>query len=359
MSEVLSGRAKLDGFRMPAEWEPHDGCWMIWPEGAWNWRAEAGPAQEAFVRVATAIAAAGDPVTMGVSAAQFERARELLPAAVRVVEMPSEGAWVRDHGPTFVVDHSGERRAVDWLFNAWGGLYEPHADLLIAQKIAEIERTDIYRPSLVLEGGSIHVDGEGTCLTTEQCLLNPNRNPGLTKDEIEAELRANLGVEKVIWLGDGVIDDVTSGHVDNLACFARPGVVCLTWEADESDPQHAVSADALARLEAATDAAGRKLEVVLLPSPGPLTYEAEEVETLAEEGGERPRAGDRLAGSYVNFYIANRALIVPLLDPRTDEEALAALRKLFPERSVIGIECREILLGGGDVHCITQQVPSA
>lgn len=220
------------------------------------------------------------------------------------------------------------------------------------------DRRDHDLPSvLVLEGGSIHVDGEGTCLTTEECLLNPNRNPDLSKAEIEARLRQYLGVEKVIWLGRGVVDDVTGGHVDNLACFARPGVVCLTWTDDESDPQHAVSTDALARLEAATDARGRGLKIVRLPSPGPLAFKPEETEGFTGDPAEHPRAGERLAGSYVNFYIANEAVIVPLLDERTDEQALTELRGLFGDRRVVGLECREILLGGGDVHCITQQVP--
>ena len=294
---------------------------------------------------------------MGVSAAQFERAREMLPPAVRMVEMSTEGSWARDHGATFVVDGNGRRRAVDWRFNAWGGLYEPEQDLLIATKIAEIEGDARYRAELVLEGGSIHVDGEGTCLTTEECLLNPNRNPDLSKAEIEEQLKRYLGVEKVIWLGRGVIDDVTSGHVDNLACFARPGVVCLTWTDEESDPQHAVSADAFARLQVATDARGRSLEVVRLPSPGPLAFEAGETEGYTGDPATHPQPGERLAGSYVNFYIANEAVIVPLLDERTDEEALSVLRGLFEDRRVVGLECREILLGGGDVHCITQQVP--
>jgi agmatine deiminase len=212
---------------------------------------------------------------------------------------------------------------------------------------------------LVLEGGSIHVDGEGTVLTTEECLLNPNRNPELSKREVERALCDYLGAEKVVWLGRGVLDDETDGHVDNLACFARPGVVLLTWCEDESDPQRAISGAALARLEAATDARGRSFEVVRLPSPGPILTTAAEAAGVESAAGTQPRrAGDRLAASYANFYLANSRVVFPLLDERHDEEAAAILRDCFPEREVVGVPAREILLGGGNIHCITQQVPA-
>jgi agmatine deiminase len=212
----------------------------------------------------------------------------------------------------------------------------------------------------VLEGGSIHVDGEGTVLSTEECLLNRNRNPEMTREQVERALCDYLGAEKVVWLGRGVYDDETDGHVDNLACFARPGVVLLTWAEDESDPQHAISRDALERLEAATDARGRPFEVVRLPSPGPLLIEAGEAAGVeAGEGTQPRRPGDRLAASYVNFYLANSRLILPLLDERFDEQAAEILSRCFPEHEVVGVPAREILLGGGNVHCITQQVPAA
>ncbi|MFN8217403.1 MAG: agmatine deiminase [Solirubrobacterales bacterium] len=363
MSTTLDSTPAADGFRMPGEFEPHAGCWMVWPERSDNWRWGAKPAQAAYVAVASAIAG-GEPVTMAVSDSQFEHARSALPPTVRVVEMSSDDAWVRDSGPTFVVDGGGRRRGVDWHFNAWGGfkdgLYFPwDRDERVARKVLEIEGADRYRAPLVLEGGSIHVDGEGTVLTTEQCLLNPNRNPELSREQIEAALHAYLGTEKVVWLGDGVYEDETDGHVDNLACFARPGVVLLTWCEDASDPQHAVSRDARERLEAVTDARGRPFEVVLLPAPGPLAMSAEEAAGVDAIAGTKPRqAGDRLAGSYVNFYIGNDRIVFPLLDERTDDEAAAILRETFPEREVVGVPAREILLGGGNIHCITQQVPA-
>jgi agmatine deiminase len=336
---------------------------MAWPERTDNWRLGAKPAQAAYAEVAAAIAAS-EPVTVGVSDGQFEHARSALSDSVRVVELATDDAWLRDTGPTFVVDGRGGRRGVDWRFNAWGGLdgglYFPwDRDTRVAAKVLEIEGAGRYRAPIVLEGGAIHVDGEGTVLVTEQCLLNPNRNPELTRAEIEAVLNDHLGTEKVIWLGQGVVADETDGHVDNLACFARPGVVMLTWAEDPADPQAAISADAAARLEAATDARGRALEIIRLPAPGPLAIAPEEAGGVDEVEGTKPRAaGDRMAGSYVNFYLGNSRIVYPSLDERTDAEAAAILAATFPDREVVGVPAREILLGGGNIHCITQQVPA-
>lgn len=349
---------------MPGEFEPHAGCWMAWPERTDNWRLGAKPAQRAFAAVAEAINAS-EPVTMAVSDRQFEHCRASLSASIRVVEVSTNDAWMRDIGPSFLVGPGGEVRGVDWHFNAWGGLegglYFPwDRDDRVAAKVLETERAGRYRAPIVLEGGSIHCDGEGTVLTTEECLLNHNRNPSLSREEIEEQLCAHLGAEKVIWLGRGVYNDETDGHIDNLACFAAPGVVLLTWSEDESDPQHAISAEALARLRAARDARGRELDVLLLPSPGPILITAEESEGVDAAPGTIPRrAGDRLAASYANFYIANTRVVMPLLDERTDETAREILEGAFPGREIVGVPAREILLGGGNVHCITQQVPAA
>jgi len=362
MARTFKSTPRRDGFRMPAEFEPHAGTWMLWPERPDNWRLGAKPAQEAFVAVASAVAA-GEPVSVGASAAQYENARERLPADVRVVEISSNDAWVRDTGPTCVVDTRGRVRGVDWVFNAWGGLdgglYFPwDEDDRVARKILEIEGIDRYRAPFVLEGGAIHVDGQGTAITTEECLLNPNRNPGLSREQVEQGLRDYLGIETVIWVERGVFNDETDGHVDNLCCFVRPGEVALTWCDDPADPQYEISRDARERLRQARDARGRRLKVHKLPQPGPLHITAEEAAGVDVCEGSRPRrAGDRMAGSYVNFYVANRRVIVPLLDPATDARALRILRGLFPRREVVGVPAREILLGGGNVHCITQQVP--
>lgn len=337
---------------------------MLWPERPDNWRRRALPAQAAFTAVATAISRF-EPVTLGVSATEFDTAREQLPSRIRVVELSHDDAWMRDVGPTGVINAKGELRGVDWPFNAWGGfhggLYAPwQRDDQVACKVLEIEGAARYRAPMINEGGAIHVDGEGTALVTEECLLNRNRNPHLSRSQIERHLRQYLGVSQVLWLGAGVFNDETDGHIDNLACFVRPGEVCLTWCDDVRDPQHAISQDALARLMAARDARGRRLKVHKLPAPGPLYMSAREASGIARKRGSHARvAGWRLAGSYVNFYLANGGLVMPLLDPATDRIAAKLLKRLFPKRKVVGVPAREILLGGGNIHCITQQVPLA
>jgi agmatine deiminase len=363
VSALLGGTPAADGFRMPGEFEPHSGCWLAWPERPDNWRWGAKPAQAAYTEVARAIATS-EPVTMAVSDAQFEHARTVLPDEVRVVEISTDDAWIRDMGPTFVVDGEGGRRGIDWRFNAWGGLlgglYFPwDRDDRAAAKVLEIEGADRYRAPIVLEGGSIHVDGEGTVIATEECLLNPNRNPDLSREQIEQTLGEYLAIEKVVWLDRGVFNDETDGHVDNLACFAAPGKVLLTWTDDADDPQHEISADAARRLEATTDARGRGFEVIRLPSPGPIEITADEAAGVdAVEGTLPRRPGDRLAASYANFYLGTKAIVFPLLDERHDDEAAEILRATFPDREVLGVPAREILLGGGNIHCITQQVPA-
>lgn len=364
MSATVASTPAADGYRMPGEFEAHCGCWMAWPERPDNWRQGAAPAQESYAAVAEAINRF-EPVTMAVSDGQFEHCRAVLSPSIRVVELSTDDAWMRDTGPTFVVDGGGSRRGVDWHFNAWGGLdgglYRRwERDERVAQKVLELEGAARYRAPIVLEGGSIHVDGEGTVLTTEECLLNPNRNPSLSREQIEATLRDYLGAEKIIWLGSGVYNDETDGHVDNLACFVSPGLVLLTWTDDEADPQHAISRDALQRLQRATDARGRRLEVIRLPLPGPLAIAAQEAKGVEVVPGSRPRrAGDRMAASYVNFYLGTNAIVFPLLDERFDDAAAELLHSCFPDREIVGIPTREILLGGGNIHCITQQVPAA
>jgi agmatine deiminase len=362
MSATLDSTPRKDGFRMPGEFEPHAGCWMLWPERPDNWRLGGKPAQRTFATVATAISQF-EPVTIGVSRQQFANARRMLPDSVRVVELSHDDAWMRDCGPTFVVNDQGIVRGIDWNFNAWGGLqgglYFPwDQDDLVARKVLEIERIDRYKANLIMEGGSIHVDGEGTCLTTKECLLNPNRNPHLTQMEIEENLRQYLNVEKVIWLDRGVHRDETSGHVDNLCCFIRPSVVALTWTDDQSDPQYEISMQACEQLSAATDARGRKLEIHRIHQPDPVFIMQEESEGVDAIEGTLPRkAGDHLAGSYINFYVANGGVVMPVFDDPHDEPAFDMLQILFPGRKVVRVRAHEILLGGGNIHCITQQQP--
>jgi agmatine deiminase len=362
MSRLLNGTPRQDGYRMPGEFEPHTQTWMLWPERTDNWRLGAKPAQATFTAVAKAIAEF-EPVSMGVSAGQFLNARYQLPAEVRVVEMSCDDAWIRDCGPTFVVDDQGGVCGVDWDFNAWGGLigglYFPwDQDDLVPQKVLNIERNDRYKAPLVLEGGSIHVDGEGTLLVTEECLLNENRNPQLSKTEIEETLIEYLNVDKIIWLGQGVYNDETNGHVDNLCCFLRPGEVALTWTDDQNDPQYEISLDAFQRLSQAVDAKGRQLKVHKIHQPDPILITAEESGGVDSVDGTMPRLeGDRMAASYINFLMVNGGAIVPIFNDPHDKIALEQLQALLPERKVVGVYAREILLGGGNIHCITQQQP--
>jgi agmatine deiminase len=353
-----------DGFHMPAEFEPHDGCYLVWPERTDTWRLGAKPAQKAFAAVATAVSTS-EPVTVLASSRQWEHARSVLPPEIRLVEMTNDDAWARDTGPTFVVDSAkNERRGVDWVFNAWGGLdgglFFPWAnDDLVAAKVCELDGAARYRAPLVLEGGSIQVDGQGTCLTTAECLLNTNRNPSMSKGEIESHLRSYLGVEQVIWLPRGVPFDETDGHVDNLACFLAPGRVMLTWSDDPSDPLSEVSSDARRVLEATVDARGRSLEVLPVPAPSLPAMTSEEASGIDRTLGAKPRTGgDPLAASYVNLYIGNSVVVFPLVDARHDDDVATLLARELPGRRAVGVAAREILLGGGGIHCITQQVPA-
>lgn len=362
MTYRFTSTPRQDGYRMPGEFEPHKGCWMGWPERSDNWRLGAKPAQEAFIAVAEAISKS-EPVTVAVSRNQFNNARARLSRGIRVVEMSYNDSWFRDIGPSFVINDDGDCRAVDWDFNSWGGsyngLYSPwDQDSLVGIKIAEIEGTDRYRSHFVLEGGSIHVDGQGTVITTEECLLNPGRNPDMSKDKIENALKEYLNVEKVIWIKRGVYRDETTGHVDNLVHYCKPGVVALTWTDDKSDPQHEISQEAYDFLSEQTDAQGRKLEVVKIQQPGPLYLTAEEAQgiDMSESGMDRAE-GDRLAGSYCNFYIGNSRIVFPLLDEKYDQNAADILQSIYPDKEIVGVQAREILLGGGNIHCITQQVP--
>ncbi len=364
MSKKIDSTPKADGYRMPGEFEPHAGCWMIWPERTDNWRNGAKPAQQAFVEVAEAIAE-HEPVTMCVSERQYMAAKEVLSANVRVVEMSSDDSWMRDVGPTFVVDGKGDVRGIDWRFNAWGGLvdglYFPwDKDDKVAVKVCELENKDYYSlESFTLEGGSIHTDGDGTAIVTEACLLHESRNPDLTKGEIEDTLKEYLGVEKVLWLPNGIYLDETNEHVDNIVHFCAPGVLVLAWTDNEKDPQYPLSKAAFDYLEGETDAKGRKLEIHKLHIPDEVLITKEESMGVDSVDGTLPREeGDRQAASYANFYIANGAVILPLFgDKEHDDAAKETLQKVFPDRKIVGIYAREIILGGGNIHCITQQQP--
>jgi agmatine deiminase len=331
-----------DGFFMPAEWAPHKRCWMEWPCRTELWGEGLDDARAAYTEVAKAIAEF-EPVTMIAIGAELAEVSLRCGPGVACLPLAHDDSWMRDNGPTFLVDGQGGLAGVDWRFNAWGEKYQNYEnDATVAGAVLKHLDVLAYAAPMVLEGGSIHVDGEGTLLTSEQCLLNANRNPDLSRPQIEKLLRDYTGVRQVIWLGQGLVDDETDGHVDNLACFVRPGVVLALSTEDPEDANYAALQDNLSRLRAARDAAGRTLEVIEIPQPA-RRMEAE---------------GRRLALSYINFYIANGGIVMPYFEDAKDEAAFAIVSQCFPGREVRQIPLLDIVCGGGGIHCITQQQPA-
>lgn len=366
---LLSTLPAADGFAMPAEFAPHRATVLIWPVRPGSWGRDPSAAQKAFLDVIREIAK-GEDVYLLAGAADLAAAQAAAAGIPRVTvfEIESDDAWARDVGPTFVTD-GRTLRGVSWKFNAWGGevdgLYASwDKDDAVAAALCGKLGLDCYDAGdFVLEGGSIHVDGEGTLLTTEACLLSAGRNPQLSRKEIERKLADHLGIRKVLWLPRGIYQDETNEHVDNVCAFTAPGEVVLAWTDDPNDPQYPLSKACLDYLQTATDAAGRRLKVRLLPIPDHsiLCTEADCAAYDFAPGEDMREPGDRLAGSYANFYIANSAVLVPQFggeNAASDAHALAILREAFPTRRVIGIDARAILLGGGNIHCITQQVPA-
>lgn len=355
---------RQDGFRMPAEFEEQAGVWMLWPERQDNWRNGGKPAQTAFLNVAKAISQF-EPVTVCVSPTQYQNCRAKLPVEIRVVEMVNDDAWIRDCGPTFVINDNGEIRGCDWTFNAWGGLvdglYFPwYNDDQIAQKVCEIEEIDSYRTEgFVLEGGSFHVDGDGTLITTEMCLLSEGRNSHMSREEIEKQLGDYLNIDKVIWIKDGIDPEETNGHIDDVACYIRPGEVACIWTKDKENPFYEEAQAAFKTLSEATDAKGRKLKVhrLCLTEKPVLLQGADAIDAV---GGTISREdGEICIASYMNFLIVNGGVIVPQYEDENDELALEQIQEMFPERKVVGVSTKEIVYGGGNIHCITQQQPKA
>ena len=361
--KVINSIPKKDGFRMPGEFEPHKRIWMIWPERTDNWRDGAKPAQKTYCEIARAISEF-TPVTMCVSAKQYANCRDMLPDNIRVIEMSSNDSWMRDCGPTFVKnDKTKEVRAIDWDFNAWGGLYDGlyfpwDMDNVIPQKVCEIEEIDCYKtPDFVMEGGSIHVDGEGTLLTTEMCLLSEGRNPHMTKKEIENKLKEYLNLEKVIWIKDGIDPNETNGHVDDVACFIRPGEVACIYTDDKENPYYRACQDAYNTLSNETDARGRKLKVHKLCMPKVDVTIGENFNIDLVDGTIPRVAGEPCVAAYMNFLITNGGVIVPQFGDENDKLAIEQLKEMFPDKKVVGVYSKEVIYGGGNIHCITQQQP--
>ena len=363
MKVITDSTPKKDGFRMPGEFEPQRKVWMIWPERPDNWRDGGKPAQEVYTNIAKAISRY-TPVTMCVSHWQYTNARNMLPNNIRIVEMSNNDAWMRDCGPTFVKnDRTGEVRGVNWDFNAWGGLvdglYFPwDKDDIIPDKVCELEELNCYKvDNFVLEGGSIHVDGEGTLLTTEMCLLSAGRNPHLNKKEIEDKLKEYLNLEKIIWIKDGIDPDETNGHIDDVACFVKPGEVVCMWTDDEESPYYQACQDAYSTLINEKDAKGRQLKVHKLCMPKVDVTIGEDFKIDAAPGSQPRIAGDVCVASYMNFLITNNGVIVPQFGDENDELAIKQLRDIFPDKDIVGVYSKEVIYGGGNIHCITQQQP--
>ncbi len=323
-------------WRMPAEWEPHAGCLMAWPTRRELWHGMLDVAEAEYAGVANAIVNF-EALWMVVTADAAARARKLLSAAVELVELPIDDSWLRDSGPIFVRGSDQERRGVDFRFNSWGERFCPYdQDALLSERVLEHLGIERIPSGMVLEGGSITVDGQGSLITTEQCLLNPNRNALMSREEIESELRRTLGVEQIIWLPFGRAEDAhTDGHVDLVCVYTRPGTVIVQGCEDPGHPDFARMRANRAILQA------HALDVIEVP-----LYPYKEL------------GGHRTSVSYVNFYIANGAIILPVAETVMDLAAVEILRCAFPEREVVCTPARCIAFGGGGVHCITQQVPA-
>ncbi|MCQ2082305.1 MAG: agmatine deiminase [Lachnospiraceae bacterium] len=378
-------------YHMPAEFEKHEATVMIWPWRRGSWSHEAKRAKQVFRKIIYEIAQCEDMYVLA-GKDQIDDAREWLIDAtcinddflmtddsninelkdirshIHIVECENDDAWARDTGATIVVgDDSVNRYRLgrNWKFNAWGGDYNGlyanyEKDAMVAPVMCDaLDIPCADETDFVLEGGSIHVDGEGTLITTMECLLSPGRNPFMKKEEIEKKLKETLGVEKIIWIPEGIFNDETDGHVDNICAFTKPGEVVLAWTDDENDPQYSRSKAAYDILINSEDARGRKINVVKLPIPAtPILITEDDLTGYEfEEGEDERELGERLAASYVNFYIANDRVLIPQFDDKNDSLAVDILEKCFPTRKMVPIYARDILTGGGNIHCITQQVP--
>ncbi len=333
---------KQAGFFMPAEWHPHERCWMAWPCHPSTWsKIGLERARIAYARVAQAIAQF-EPVTLLVNPGDEESAKQYCGKNIELITLPINDSWTRDTGPTFLLNQEQQLAGVDWIHNAWGGNYPDYAlDNQIASAVLKLSQAHYFHAPLVMEGGSFHVDGEGTILTSRECLLNTNRNPHLSQQVIEQYLYDYLGGEHIIWLNQGLLGDETDGHIDEIACFIAPGKVLCLITTDQQDPNYLRLQENFEILKSAKDAKGRTLEVFTVEQP-PATY-------LEEE---------RLTLSYINFYLANKGIVMPAFGYESyDKAAYQLFTQLFPGYQIMQIDALDVFAGGGGIHCITQQQP--
>jgi agmatine deiminase len=338
------------GYSMPAEWAPHRATWLSWPHNEETWPTHLETVRKVWIEMISALARC-ERVQLLVNdeGAKREVTARLKSAHadlenVTLLQIPTVDVWMRDYGPTFITRGSLERPLAcnDWIFNGWGGKYRAYEeDDRVARAIVRLLGIPVFEHDMVLEGGSIEVNGAGACMTTEQCLLHRNRNPRLERSEIERRLKSSLGARHVIWLGEGIAGDDTDGHIDDIARFVDPTTVVCAVEANANDENYRALEENFERLQAARDQDGNKLQVVRLPCPA----------AIAD--------GDaRLPASYANFYIANELVLVPIFDDANDTEALGILQELYSTRKVLGLRCNEVVAGLGAIHCVTQQEPA-
>jgi agmatine deiminase len=339
------------GYRMPAEWHRHSATWLTWPKDPETWPGRVPQVEEIFLQMMAALAT-HEIVNLLVDDEDSEaavRRRCTFAGAenIRCHQIQTVDSWIRDYGPNFILSEEGSIGYNDWTFNAWGNKYEElKKDDSIPARLESLLKVPRFDPGIVMEGGSIEVNGAGCVLTTEQCLLNPNRNPHLTRAEIEQFLKSYLGVEKVLWLGEGIVGDDTDGHIDDIARFVAPNIIVCAVEDDPRDANYKILQDNLNRLQAMKDVNGGAFEIVTLPMPGVIGGTSTDNRNL-----------DRLPASYANFYIANKVVLVPIFDHANDSRALEILEQLFSNRRVIGINCEPLVWGMGTIHCVTQQQP--
>ncbi|MFM7888292.1 MAG: agmatine deiminase family protein [Pseudanabaena sp.] len=332
---------KTLGYAQPSEWQPHRACWLAFPSHGDLWLEYLNIVQAEFVALAKAIATS-EQLEILVLEETAALAKQLLgDLPVRFHEIPFGDIWMRDMTPIYIKNADGKLGALRFLWNGWGGKYMLEHDDRVAANIVQILDIPKFEFDWVLEGGAIEVDGEGTCLTTKQCLLNPNRNPHLDQAEIEAGLKNALGVEKVLWIEEGLLNDHTDGHIDTIARFIAPHTVMCMEPTSEDDPNYQVFQDIGSQLETMTDAKGRKIDVVKIPSPNLVLDDQ----------------GEIMPASYLNFYISNDSVIIPIYGSPNDDLAVQAIAKHFPSRKAIGLSAKHILLGGGAFHCITCHQP--
>jgi agmatine deiminase len=330
--------------RMPAEWEPHIGCFMGWPGSRKAWGRDLDGIQRDYARVAQAIAGF-EPVTMMVDPAAVAEARRCLGTGIEILELPLNDAWLRDSGPSFIRRPDGTLAGVAWRFNGWGGASPDFApDSLLARRLLAYLGLPVASSALAMEGGALHVDGEGTLLTTETVVFAANRNPGITREAAEAEFARLLGIEKTIWLPGNPYEKGTDGHIDGIACFVRPGLVLFETSASTREELRAVAERNRRALEGQRDARGRPVELMYI-------REAPELGRAVSEGW-------GYSTSYINFYIANGGVVMPRFGIPEDDAARAVVAAAFPDRAVVQVDISEIASGGGGIHCITQQRPA-